>query len=403
VILVLFILGVFRVLSEIIRRRFQPSAELLTPLHHIVYFCRYGHHLGRRAPEPHTLCQRCIDEGLIRFFCEIDQQHPHELPIVSTRPPFARPCPRHGTGEIKYTINGRTVSEEEWWEHHAPQPLELPLPNSDPLPEDIARAGPAWKFPPEMSRRILQLLVDPAAYDNLAEDIEAQQTTMEELGKRADRLNQDLDDRIKEIEKATDRGRADLSRRLVPAFGAIALLLLALIFLVPTLSTQPQTSEDLVETWTWITLATLQFLGLILVLFFALLLVLLLYKRGSGALDLQTVLYSFLLSELLAVLIFPLVFGVPMTLHDVLQALLFDFLAEAIVFLVEFVASLRKMRQHSASLTRDKNLVSTVQSLLQRLSEGLEEVLRLVEVLRTVATGVGTGSQGSSPPNPPAS
>jgi hypothetical protein len=206
--------------------------------------------------------------------------------------------------KLKYFIEGNPVSATEFWECQAARQMDIPLLPDAPIP----------KTTKELKNQIQQLVG------------------------RVEHRNQQID--------ATTRNRDRRFRTWwIPVLGALAFLLLSLLFLIPLALETLNTLEELKEQLAIIALSTWQFLRLILMIFFAILFVHLLFVhfRSHRRTTLREVLMTFLLSEVLAVLIFPLVFGIHMTYIDIFRSLVFDFLAEATVYLVGFSSSTRDL------------------------------------------------------------
>lgn len=101
------------------------------------YFCPNGHYLGKHEPALGTLCDVCVEQGHIRATCMIDGTA-HDAKFVTKMPPYQIACPKHGTHEANsYTHNNRQFSLREWLELNRANPLPIPLPTDNPLPDSL--------------------------------------------------------------------------------------------------------------------------------------------------------------------------------------------------------------------------------------------------------------------------
>jgi hypothetical protein len=229
-----FIVVIYAATLLVLDRIFSFSRKkrklLSQPLHYTVYSCQKGHYLGSKEPVQGELCPICIDKGLITATCE-EGGSPHPATYSRRIPPYRIRCNTHGefsdllfylkelkvsqseSGDLLLHVEERQVCEEEWYRYHHYDPVVVPLPVSDPIPDEVLRELDA-------DNQIFTL-VDP-----------------QQIRDRWRTLLAQLEERIKELERDIER-RQSLQRQGLP----IGIILCVLLLLITLLSQVNQSSS----------------------------------------------------------------------------------------------------------------------------------------------------------------
>jgi hypothetical protein len=311
-----------------IRRFFEPPV-------YYEYFCPNGHYLGPHEPILGTLCKTCIDRGYIKAQCGVDWKT-HDAHFLTRTPPYKIYCSIHGEGTANsYTIGSRQVSLEEWLEANRAQPLPIPLPTYNPLPTVLAQS----------------------AHDEIP------LLALYPVQRRIKNLEQMLQDLLDKLDAEIEKRR----RRLYVWYpGGILMALLLLPFSCYLLSVPVSAAGDfdkLATAFSEMAIVALQFLAIVLIIFAALFFALRRRKRKREV-DWGDARLSFIAAELLALVILPSVFKLPVTLREIVTGLVLDIMAEIIVALIRGTLNLDQLRRQK-----------------EHLLEKLEEVQKVLQVV----------------------
>lgn len=311
------------------------------------YFCPNGHYLGKHKPALGTLCDVCVEQGHIRAICMIDGTA-HEAKFVTKTPPYQIVCPKHGTHEAtSFTQNNRQLPLREWLELNRANPLPIPLPTNNPLPDSLKSQTRGCK--------------DPRQF-------------LEPVQRRVRNLEKALTGRLQALPALIAQQQRVLRRWRAGSLVLALLLLLVICILVSVTWDQLFNPVVVLYHLPGTTLWAGKLLFLIVIFFLPLFYLLTRRESAERPIPRGEIRLSLLLAELLVLVVFPLIFRRRINPYEIMVGLAYAVVVELITNVVEGIVNLNFLRKREGYF---KDKLEEVQTSSKNIADAIAFISNL--------------------------